>query len=216
MLVPISGREGSAMADTKWRYKGDYLEFCNCAYGCPCNFSGFPTHGNCRAVVAYRLNEGSCGDVDLAGITVVFALSWPKAIHDGNGTAAVFFNPESTEEQRDAMTAIITNQYGGLPHEIFGPTLTDVKGPFVEPIEMTVDGTRSTVRIGDKVSAAMTPHTNPVEPSQEQEVHVVLPTGFTFQDAMAARNTGQKVNVDGLSFEDKDCNAFYAQVEHSN
>ena len=94
------------MADTataaKWHYKASYLEFCNCAYGCPCNFNGFPTHGNCRAVLGLRITEGSLGDVDLAGATVAGAASWPKAIHDGDGTMAVFFDPSTTEEQMTA------------------------------------------------------------------------------------------------------------------
>jgi hypothetical protein len=204
------------MPDTKWSYKGEYLEFCSCAYGCPCNFSGFPTQGYCRAVVAYKLSAGKCGDVDLAGAVFVMAVSWPKAIHEGNGTVAVFFDASTTEEQREALGGILTNQFGGLPHEIFATTFTSVLGPFVEPIDLTVDGTKSTVRIGDKISAQMTPHLSPVEPSDEQEVHVVLPTGFVFKDAFAARNVSQKVNVDGVQFEDKDCNAFYAVVEHSN
>ena len=48
------------------------------------------------------------------------------------------------------------------------------------------------------------------------EVHVVVPDGFIWRDAKAARNTGLRVNVDGLSFEDKDSNAFFTSVEHSN
>jgi hypothetical protein len=212
--------EGGIVADTqtktKWNYKADYLEFCSCAYGCPCNFNGFPTHGYCRAVVAYKIHEGTCGDVDLAGSIFVFGISWPKAIHDGNGTAAVFFASSTSKEQQEALAGILTNQYGGLPHEIYASTLTNLLGPFVEDIELRIDGTKSTVKVGSKIEAAMTPHTSPVEPHPEQEVHVVLPTGFTFTDAKAARTTGQKVNVDGLQFEDEDCNAFYAFVEHGN
>ena len=208
------------MADTqtqtKWRYKGEYLEFCNCAYGCPCNFNGFPTHGNCRAVVATKITEGMIGDVDVAGAIFAGAFSWPKAIHEGNGTAAVFFDSSTTPEQQEALGAMLTNQFGGMPWEIFAATLTNVLGPFVEKIDITLNGTKSSVRIGDKISAAMTPHTSPVEPFDEQEIHLVLPTGFVWTDALAARNTGQKVNIDGLTFEDKECNAFYALVEHSN
>lgn len=204
------------MPDTKWRYKGEYLEFCNCAYGCPCNFNGFPTHGNCRAVVAMKITEGKIGDVDIAGAIIAGAYSWPKAIHDGNGTVAVFYDSSTTKEQQDALTGMLTNQFGGMPWEIFAATVTDVKGPFVEKIDLNLNGTKSSVKIGNKVSAEMTTHVNPVEPTQDQEVHVVLPTGFVWQDAQAARNVGQKVNVDGLQFEDKDCNAFYAVVEHAN
>ena len=204
------------MADTKWNYKAEYLEYCSCAYGCPCNFNGFPTQGYCRAVVVYKLSEGTCGNVDLAGAVFVIGLYWPKAIHEGNGTAAVFFDPSTTEEQREALGGILTNQFGGMPHEIFATTFTSVLGPFVEPIDLAVNGTKSSVKIGDKISASMATHVSPVDPSEEQEVHVVLPTGFVFKDAQAARTLGQKVNVDGMQFEDKDCNAFYAVVEHSN
>lgn len=201
---------------TKWSYTADYLEFCNCAFGCPCNFNGFPTQGNCRAVVAYRITEGRFGDVDLAGATVALAVAWPKAIHDGGGTAAVFFDPSTKPEQMEALGAIFTNQHGGLPHEILAPTLSTLLGPFVEPIDIKVDGTRSSLSIGGKIAASMTPHTSPVEPFDEQEIHLVLPKGFIWQDALAARTTGQSVSVDGLAFEDKDTNAFYAVVKHSN
>jgi hypothetical protein len=57
---------------------------------------------------------------------------------------------------------------------------------------------------------------NPVDPSQETDIHVVNPTGFIWKDGQAARSTGTRVNVDGLSFEDKDSNAFFTSVEHSN
>src|ERR671925_487792 len=99
-----------ATTSTKWHYKGTYLEYCNCAYGCPCNFIGFPTHGNCRGVLAFRIDEGKCGDVDLSGATAVIAVAWPKAIHDGNGKAAVFFDSSTSEEQQGALAAIFTNQ----------------------------------------------------------------------------------------------------------
>jgi hypothetical protein len=208
------------MADTatktRWHYKADYLELCNCAYGCPCNFNGFPTHGSCRGVIAMKLREGSSGDVDLAGAAFVMAVEWPGAIHEGNGKAAVFFDPSTSEEQMRELGAILMGEYGGMPHEIIATTISEVLGPFVEPIEMTVDDTKSSIKIGDKVTAAMTPHVSPMDATMEQDVHVVVPQGFIWTDAKAARNTGHRVNVDGLSFEDKDSNAFYAVVEHSN
>ena len=208
------------MADTatavKWHYKADYLELCNCAYGCPCNFNGFPTTGQCRGVIGMRIQEGRSGDVDLAGATFAMGVEWPGAIHEGNGTGVLFFDPSTTSEQMQELGNILMGNYGGMPHEIIATTLSTVLGPFVEPIEMTVDGTRSSVKVGDKLTAAMTPHVSPMDASVEQEVHVVVPDGFIWTDAKAARNTGQKVNVEGLSFEDKDSNAFYSVVEHSN
>lgn len=205
-----------AATAVKWHYTADYLEFCNCDYGCPCNFDGFPTDGKCRGMGLYRFREGSVGDVDISGVVVASAFSWPGAIHEGKGTLAAFFDPSASPQQMEAVGAMFMGQYGGLPHEILATTVETVLGPFVEPIEFELDGTRSSFRVGDKIAAAMAPHVNPVDPSMEQEIHVVLPQGFIWTDAFAARNTGQRVNVDGLSFEDKDSNAFYSVVEHSN
>ena len=33
---------------TKWNLKGQGYEFCNCDFGCGCNFGGFP-NSNCSA-----------------------------------------------------------------------------------------------------------------------------------------------------------------------
>jgi hypothetical protein len=206
----------AATTDVKWKYRAEYLEYCNCQFGCPCNFSGFPDKGNCQAVVGYKILEGNCGDVDLAGATFVIAVKWPKAIHEGNGKAALFFDSGTSQQQMEALGAILGNQYGGLPHEILATTLTEVLGPFIEPIQWTSDGTKSSITIGDKVAASMTPFVSPVEPHDPQEVHVVLPAGFIFKDGLVARNEGQKVAVDGLKFSDKDTNAFYSIVEHAN
>ena len=42
-----------------WRITTDYVESCNCDFGCPCNFNGFPTYGFCRAIVLYHIKDGS-------------------------------------------------------------------------------------------------------------------------------------------------------------
>ncbi len=38
---------------THWALKGQGYEFCNCDFGCGCNFGGFPNSkdGSCRALV---------------------------------------------------------------------------------------------------------------------------------------------------------------------
>lgn len=75
-----------------WYMKADYVETCNCDFGCPCNFIGFPTYGYCRALVLYHIKEGNCGDsIKLDGLDVIYAVSWPKAIHEGNGTLQLFY-----------------------------------------------------------------------------------------------------------------------------
>src|SRR4030067_1055394 len=48
------GRGWTRMADVKWNFEAEFIQSCNCDYGCPCNFNGYPTHGNCHALNAYR------------------------------------------------------------------------------------------------------------------------------------------------------------------
>ena len=63
-----------------WTLKADYVETCNCDYGCPCNFSGFPTYGSCRTLILFHIRSGSYGDTKLDRLDFITALSWPKAI----------------------------------------------------------------------------------------------------------------------------------------
>lgn len=50
--------------------KGQGYEFCNCDFGCGCNFGGFPNSkdGSCRGLVGIVIDSGTCGDVDLSGL----------------------------------------------------------------------------------------------------------------------------------------------------
>jgi hypothetical protein len=96
----------SAAQIPKWSMEADYVETCNCDYGCPCNFNGFPTYGFCRALVLYHVRKGSYGSVRLDGIDVVFPVSWPKAIHEGNGTTQLFVSKKATDDQRSAVLDI--------------------------------------------------------------------------------------------------------------
>src|ERR687897_2105747 len=61
---------------SKWHLKADYVETCNCDFGCPCNFNGFPTNGFCRALTLYHIQVGNYGDVKLDNLDVVTAFSW--------------------------------------------------------------------------------------------------------------------------------------------
>ena len=44
---------------TKWALKGTGYEFCNCDFGCGCNFGGFPNSkdGSCRAFVGVAIKK---------------------------------------------------------------------------------------------------------------------------------------------------------------
>ena len=96
-----------------WNMKSDYVETCNWDYGCPCNFNGFPTYGSCQPIILYHVRFGSFGDTRLDGLDFVTAVYWPKAIHEGNGTAQLFITNKATEEQRQAIMSIVSGQAKG-------------------------------------------------------------------------------------------------------
>jgi hypothetical protein len=200
------------MAD--WRIKGRYYEACNCAHGCPCNFNGFPTHGKCEATVAFAVDEGERDGVDLAGVKVGTAVMWPRAIHDGNGKMAVFIDAAS-DEQREAIVKIITAEDGGMPWEILATTISDIRGPFFERIEIEDNGTDSKWRVGDKVAVEMETHKNPVT-GEPNEVHTVIPNGFLFRDGLACNTKANRASVEDISFDHSGNNAYYSHVEWSN
>jgi len=196
-----------------WQLKAKYFEACNCAYGCPCNMNGFPTHGFCEGSVGFQVLEGQRDGLDLAGVKVAAAVKWPGAIHEGNGTMAVFI--DAREEQRDAVVAILTAADPGLPWEILAATVSEIHGPFFESIEITDSETDSRVRVPDKFEVKMESFKNPVT-GEKHEVHMLLPDGFIFQDGRIATTSVNMVDADGVTYDHAGNNAYYSEVEWSS
>ena len=96
-----------------WQMKARYYEACNCALGCSCNMSGFPSNGFCEGAICFQVLEGEKDGVDLSGAKVASAAQWPGAIHEGNGKLAVFI--DAKEEQRGPLVSILTAEDPGLP-----------------------------------------------------------------------------------------------------
>jgi hypothetical protein len=196
-----------------WRIKAKYYEACNCAFGCPCNMSGFPTHGRCEGSIGLLITEGEREGVDLTGAKVAASVKWPGAIHEGNGRMALFI--DATEQQQQALVTILTAEDPGLPWEILAATVTDVHGPFFEPIEIDDDGTESRVRVDGKLEIQLRSFTNPVT-GEKHEVHMMIPEGFIFTDGHIATTSVNRVDADGVTFDHAGNNAYYAEVEWSS
>src|ERR1051325_3689666 len=97
---------------TKWNIEAEFLQACNCDYGCPCEFSAPPTKGFCEGMVAWRIIHGSYGEMSLTGLGMAIAVHWPKAIHEGNGIAVVFLDEKASAEQRGALLKIASGEAG--------------------------------------------------------------------------------------------------------
>ena len=151
-----------AQTQTPYRVKATFLETCNCDAGCNCNFGGFPDHGACEALIGILVNEGNIGDVDLSGMKIVLAVKWPKAIHEGDGAAAIFIVESATEEQVTGISTILTGQAGGMPWELLATTLSSLDGPHLKKINMDINGRNSGFSIDGILEARLTPLINPV------------------------------------------------------
>jgi hypothetical protein len=196
-----------------WTFKADYVETCNCDYGCPCNFSGFPTYGSCRTLILFHIRSGSYGDTKLDGLDFITALSWPKAIHEGNGTAQLFVTNKANEEQRQALISIVSGQAkGDGPFALFAGTFKYfLESQFVD-INITIDGKKSSFSVPGVMDVQLESFKNPVT-GEEQDTKIQIPTGFIWKLAEAAKSKIMRISTPSLNFDDSGKNAFYSIVE---
>jgi hypothetical protein len=198
----------------RWKLLTDYVESCNCNFGCPCNFSGYPTDGYCEAIVGYHIRDGNYGRTKLGGLDVVYVAAWPKSIHQGQGTLRLYVSEAATPPQRDAILRIFSGKAkGNGAFELFAGTMATIEEPVYAPIEFTVDGRRSGFRVPGALEVAMAPFVNPVS-GEEQDVRVNLPKGFIWKSVKAAKTAVMRILGTGpLSFDHSGQNAFYARLE---
>ena len=186
------------MTDVKWTIKAREFVNCNCTYGCPCQFNGLPSHGNCQAVAAMEIETGNHGDTKLDGLRFVGIFRWPGAIHEGKGEAAVVVDERATPVQREALLRILTGQDtepGATIFQVFSTTLEKLHEPIFAPIELSIDVERRVgrVRVPGVTEGRGEPIRNPIT-GAEYRVRIDIPDGFEYSIAEIGRgwNTVQR------------------------
>jgi hypothetical protein len=204
------------MARVPYRITVHNIEACNCDQACGCQFNGFPNHGNCEAVIGGEVKEGKYGDVSLAGVRYVVACTYPKAIHEGNGKVAVFIDDKVTDQQAEAITMILSGQAGGMPWEALAGTIAVLEGPVRKPIDMKVNGTRSSYKIPGVLEMRQTPIRDAVS-GQDKEVQIVYPKGgFFWNVGNIATTEVLEVNYGPVKFKHGGGYASYSTPTWSN
>lgn len=203
-------------ARTAYRIRADQIEACNCSVGCGCQFEGFPDYGPCEFIIAYKIDEGRFGDVDLEGVRAVVVGKYPKAIHEGNGHVAVFIDESARPEQVEALATVFSGQVGGMPWEALAGTISKLEGPILKPIEMTLEGRRSRLRVPGALEMNLTPLINPVT-GEEKEVHIVYPQGgFFWDDGDVATTETMRVDFGDIQFDHQNHYASKAVANWTN
>ena len=201
---------------TPWRMTVHNIEACNCRPGCNCQFTGFPDSGGCEAMIGGEVQEGTYGDVSLAGVRYVIAFIYPGAIHQGNGNVAVFIDERATPAQAGAIAMILSGRAGGMPFEALAGTMGSLEGPVLAPIEMMVNRTRSTFRIPGVLELTMTPIRDAVS-GNEKNVQIVYPDGgFFWNVGNVATSAAMSCDYGRVRFRHPGGFASYATTSWSN
>lgn len=135
-----------------WSVKGSYVETCSCDMICPCNasFDHGATYDYCRVVLAFNIREGDVDGTALAGTKVAVIAETPKVMTDGDWRLGMFIDDQASDEQAEKLTQVFSGAIGG-PMAALAPLIGEMLGVERASIEVTDDGLRHGVRVGDAI-----------------------------------------------------------------
>lgn len=129
-----------------WKINGMYFEACNCDAACPCIFLSDLTDGECTALVAWHIDEGSFDGVALNDLNVALTVLSPGNMAAVKWTAAVYFDDSASKSQKAALIQIFTGQAGGHPGRLVSH-IGDVLGVSSLPMIYQAEGRRRSLKI---------------------------------------------------------------------
>ena len=142
-----------------WHIRGSYFESCNCDPICPCRrIDGRPggrsTHGECRGVLSWIIEDGAAGEVDLSGLPVAMAIRYSDDEPGSPWTWILYLDARATDEQRAALEQIFSGQLGGDAETHFPWAWKESELVTVRPVAFEVEHTRrrQQLRIRDRVT----------------------------------------------------------------
>ena len=190
----------------EWEIHG--LEFgnCNCAYGCGCQFNALPTHGHCRAIGFFRIDQGHFGKTRLDGLSMALAAIWPGAVHEGRGHMQPIIAAEADAEQRHALQCILTGKetepmatffavYSAMCEKIHDPVYSQIS------IDANMAARKATCKAAGVASGRGQPILNPVT-GKEHRVGIVLPNGFEYTQNEVGRGWSASTGAVAMTLED--------------
>ena len=146
---------------------GSYFESCNCDPICPCRMTdgvpgGRSTHGICEGALAWLVEDGQVGDLDVSGLKVVLTTRYSDDELGSPWTIVVHVDADGTDPQRAALADVFTGKLGGpnvgaLPWVRKARHLVDVRA---SSISLEPEGDGYLLLVGDAVRLRAT---RPVE-----------------------------------------------------
>ena len=177
------------MAQANWRLEGEWLKNCNCAYGCPCDFNAKPTQGSCKGFLGMRITSGFFEGTRLDGLSFFAVVSFPGALHEGNGQLQPIIDERATADQREALFKIMSGHHSaeGTLFHICSLIVTKMHEPIFAPITLAFDMSARTARltIPGVLESQVEPIKNPVTGAAHR-IQVVMPEGFEHREGEVA------------------------------
>jgi hypothetical protein len=202
---------------TDWHLKGEELGSCNCDWGCPCQFSALPTHGNCEMMNAWFIEEGHFDDTQLNGVKFAHIVWWPGPMHEGEGHAQLILDDGASAGQRAALTELYGGDHGGPFFQFFAAVCPNQADPIVAPIALEMDREARVAHL--KICGVMESDVEPIKlqvTGDEQRVQITQPGGFDFVTAEMGNSVAFRVHLDPpLKFEHENCYAQLAPIDWS-
>ena len=186
-----------------WRLSGTYFETCSWEVVCPCTASLAlgADYDRCKVTLVFNIADGEVEGIDVGGLKVAAIADSPKVMSDGNWRLGVFVDAAANDEQAEKLTAVFGGQLGG-PMEALGPLVSENLGVERAVIDVTEDGLRHRVTIGDAI---------------EFEIEDVVPFGVETgeparlsgifhpagSELTIAKATRSRINAFGIEYEGK-------------
>ena len=186
-----------------WNLKGDYVETCSCELMCPCNlsFDHGATYDYCRATLGFHVRDGEVDGTDVGGLNVVVIIDTPKVMTDGNWKLGMFLDERASDEQADKLAGVFSGQLGG-PMAGLAPLVGEVVGVERAAINLTDDGLRHRVRVGDAIDFEV----EDIVPFGIETGEPVRLTGVfhpVASELTAAEATRSQISAFGIEYEGK-------------
>jgi hypothetical protein len=201
---------------TEWWWTADLLESCNCAeFACGCNYTSLPTHGDCKAILTWSIEEGAFREERLDGLAVAMLYHWPGAIHEGNGHAVVYVDERANDTQRESLAAIGRGEAGaGGPFEVFATTYAEQPEVVVGPLMLEREEHDAHVSFGEVGEVRFEPLRDVMDGSPSL-VRWVKSSGFLWRDGLTVKTKAADVRADKVAFRYEDTWGVYSQVGYN-
>jgi hypothetical protein len=145
--------------------------------------------------MAFQLTSGEVNGVDVGGATLAVVGDTPGQMSDGGWRLGMFFDADTSEEQREALIAVFSGQLGGPP-AILAPLVGEMLGVEVAPIRYEENGRLHSVSIGEKVDIEVEEFAG-VQEGEVMELHNSMhPAGPILSLAQATRSRVSAFGID--------------------